>query len=206
MPTPTAVTTIAAMSEKHWRVIALITCWAFAVNLAVNLLLRADPALHRGWVGVAVQVLAYVGLVLPAALYAPNALRLLQMTPRQGLLGVLLIAGALVYSAAANHLGATALVQLTIKLLATGFGEEFIFRAFLWAELAALGIGVGRFVAMNVALFTFFHVPSLLAGTTSLINVVSVVVLGIVFCLVRLRFRNAGLPALLHAAVDIAGI
>lgn len=181
--------------------------WTLLMAAAFNFVFVHDLAKVRsGWLAVAAQVGFYLLLVLPAVVYAPRTLGQLRMPRAQAAAGISLIAAALAYASVLHHIQPLVLFMIAVRLAATGFGEELVFRGFIWEELRTAGLGFGPLLALTVALFTAFHAPALLAGAAGFVNVITIAVFGLVAGVVRWRCGNAGLPALLHTAVDIAGI
>jgi membrane protease YdiL (CAAX protease family) len=186
------------------RQAAAFAAWLVLVGLIFDLGVYRLP-LH-GWEPAGAQAGAYAVLIAPIAVWSGHTFRTLATPPWQAIAGLVLVMAALAYEAAAQHLGSTAIAQNAVRYLAAGVGEEVAFRGFLWERTRAAGLALGWVVTVNVAGFTAWHLISVAAGLSQLSGLISVAVLGLVFCLVRLWSGNTGLPALLHVASDIAGI
>lgn len=178
--------------------------WLVATAAVIDFVVFRLP-LH-GWAIAGAQMGGYMLMLAPLALWARSTFATLAMPMPQVLAGVALMVAAMGYEALVRHLGVVAVAENTLSDLATGFGEELAFRGFLWGRTRAAGLPVGWLVAVNVLVFTAWHLISVASGLSKLSGLATVAVLGLVFSLVRLWSGNTGLPGLLHAAVDIAGV
>ena len=184
--------------------IALAIWWCWATVVASVLLFAVYPRLHSLWGLTGAQVAGYTVLVLPVAILRP---RLQEPLGRRrpwvsigaGVMVLAVVAGVV---AVQQHAG---LAQLLVRTLATGIGEEIIFRGVLWTILLRLRMGVAALVAANVALFAAWHIPSVISGNSSWAGLAIIALLGVVFSLARVVSGRLELPILLHVAANLAG-
>jgi Type II CAAX prenyl endopeptidase Rce1-like len=160
----------------------------------------------HGWGVVGEQVGGYALMIAPLAIWAPRTFASLAMPRWQALAGVALILAAVGVEGLRLRIGAVGIGESGLRDLATGIGEELAFRGFLWDRAQAAGLSLRWIISLNVVTFTGWHLISVAAGLSQLSGLASVALLGLLFSLVRLWSGNTGLPALLHAAADIAGV
>lgn len=178
--------------------------WLMATAAVIDFVVFRLP-LH-GWAIAGAQVGGYVLMLVPLALWAQGTFATLAMPLPQALTGVAMVVAAISFEALVHHIGFGGVAQTVLSDLATGLGEELAFRGFLWDRIRAAGLPLGWLVTVNVVVFTAWHLISVASGLSQLSDLLSVAVLGLIFSLVRLWSGNTGLPAFLHAAVDIAGV
>lgn len=186
---------IEALAYLAWLV-AVAAAWDFGVF----------QISATGWAEVGVQVGGYAVSIAPIVVFAPGILASLAMPRVQALTGGALVAAAIVYAGAAEHLGSSGLIETVVKYVATGVGEELAFRGFLWDRMRTAGLSGPLLVAANTGAFVAWHLVSVAAGQNQLSDLLGVAVFGVVFAVARLWSKNTGLPALLHIAADIAGL
>lgn len=162
------------------------------------------PRIHHSWVLTGTQVLLYFAMVLPILVWAPKTFRDFASPNWQRLAALLLAAGSLGAAAALQHQGIE-LFAAVIRVGVTAVGEEIIFRGFIWDQTRRAGWGMPLLIVANVIAFALWHIPSMLAGYSSLsVGAFAVLLLvGLILCVLRLVTRSLILPAAVHFAIDI---
>jgi hypothetical protein len=193
-----------SVAGRPLRQAAAYYAWLTATTAILDFGVYRLPV--HGWGVVGEQIGGYALMVAPLAIWAPRTFASLAMPWRQALAGVMLVLAALAYEGLRLHIGAAGIGENGLGDLAAGAGEELAFRGFLWDRARICGLPLGWLLMVNVVTFTAWHLISVAAGLSQLSGLASVAVLGLLFSLARLWSGNTGLPALLHAAVDIAGV
>ncbi|MGH3262540.1 MAG: CPBP family intramembrane glutamic endopeptidase, partial [Trebonia sp.] len=157
------------------------------------------------WGGVGLQALGYAADVFPILIFSPGTVRSLSASASQIALGAVFVLAAVIY-AVATRLYPHDLAENIIGYVVTGICEELSFRGFIWERTRLSGFDPARLIAVNVIAFTAWHLVSVAAGDSGWSNLIGIACFGTVASIVRLRAANTGLPALLHMAVDIAGV
>jgi membrane protease YdiL (CAAX protease family) len=158
----------------------------------------------EAWVSVLLQALGYLFTVLPILVCAPRLLQTLRAPRRQLLAAAGLLTLAIVIAVASSMYRHPA--QVIVDCLITGLCEELAFRGFIWERLQDAGLQAIPLVAVNVALFTCWHLVSVASNLNQWDSLIGITVYGTIFSIVRMYAGNTALPACVHAAVDIVGL
>lgn len=189
----------------HWRFVlhaGILFAWVSLIA-AVGVFF-VFPRVHDVWVLTGAQVLLYGAMVLPIVVWARSTFRDFASPRWQQLVAIVLVAGSVGVAAVAQHPGIE-LLGAAIRVGATAVGEELIFRGFIWRQTRRAGWGTPVVIAVNVAAFVLWHIPSMLAGfsSASVEAFALLLIVGLILCVVRLVTRSLILPVALHFAIDI---
>jgi membrane protease YdiL (CAAX protease family) len=165
------------------------------------------PIANQAYLLAWLQIGASAVIALPAVIRSPDLLALYRTGSSQWFIGAAALLLALLSAIAIGHIRLVSGLIALLKQLATGFGEETVFRGFVFAKSLALKPRVWFALILSSLLFGIAHVPQVIYEHDSVAGAAAELatdtVIGAVLALVRYGSKALVLPTLLHAAVNL---
>ena len=178
----------------------LLTVWGLPVTFGIALVSFAFVILCLRLIGRPTGASVFKGTTWAVGVMVPAAIVL-------GMLGPFMLQGRwLKFAHSSFQLAPSALIGSL--LLATGLSavEELLFRGYLFSALQSRLRSVYMVIPVQAAIFALYHVPGRLqlngVSTYFAFDIGWMLFYGIVFGVLRARYRNLGVPWLVHSAFN----
>jgi membrane protease YdiL (CAAX protease family) len=165
------------------------------------------PITNQAYLLALLQIGTSAVIALPAVIRAPDLLALYRTGSSQWFIGAAALLLALLSSIAIGHIRLVSGLIALLKQLATGFGEETVFRGFVFGKSLSLKPSLSFALVLSSLLFGIVHVPQVIYEHDSVAAAAAELaidtVIGAVLALVRYGSKGLILPTFLHAAINL---
>jgi membrane protease YdiL (CAAX protease family) len=157
------------------------------------------------WWSAVAQVLAYGMIALPILVFSRETFALYRASHRQWLLSAALLILGGSYAYWIQRVSEGELLRDLIRLLATGFVEELVFRGYIFSAIRRVTKNLVAVVAVNIGLFCLYHIPAAIyQHQVNPAQFAAYAIFALVACVVRIVSKRLVIPTGLHIGWDLS--